>query len=110
MLKSAFKEWIGKDLEFMNNSLGEWGRSMWVIKDGDVIDEHRTFRKKDFTESVINEYIDAMENARMLPVRTEPLLDIICEEAAYYFDGSKGVEETAKVTRNRVQLYLDENK
>ena len=54
--------------------------------------------------------IDAMENARMLPVRTEPLLDIICEEAAYYFDGSKSVEETAKVTRNRVQLYLDEHK
>lgn len=110
MLKSAFQEWIGKDLELMNNSLGEWTRFMWEIRDGEVINEHKTFRKEDFTESVINEYIDAMENARMLPVRTEPLLDIICEEAAYYFGGSKGVEETAKVIRNRVQLYLDEHK
>ena len=89
---------------------GEWGRSERDIRDGKVISAHKIFRKKDFTESVINEYIDAMENARMLPVRTEPLLDIICEEAAYYFDGSKSVEETAKVTRNRVQMYLDEHK
>ena len=59
---------------------------------------------------MINEYIDAMENARLLPVRTEPLLDIICEEAAYYFNGSKGVEETAEVIQNRVQLYLNEHK
>lgn len=110
MLKSAFKEWIGKDLKLMDNSLGQWGRSEQDIRDGKVISEHRTFLKTDFTESVINEYIDAMENARMLPVRTEPLLDIICEEAVYYFNGSKSVEETAKVTWNRVQLYLDEHK
>ena len=110
VLKSAFQEWVGKDLKLVNNSLGEWGRAERDIQDGKVISEHKTFRKGDFTESVINEYIDAMENARMLPVRTEPLLDIICEEAAYYFNGSKGVEETAKVIRNRVQLYLDEHK
>lgn len=80
------------------------------IRDGKVSYGNKLFRKSDFTERVINEYIDAMENARMLPVHTEPLLDIICEEAAYYFDGSKSVEETAKVTRNRVQLYLNEHK
>lgn len=80
------------------------------IQDGKVSTGYKVFRKRNFTESVINEYIDAMENARMLPVRTEPLLDIICEEAANYFNGSKGVEETAEVKRNRVQLYLDEHK
>ena len=80
------------------------------IEDGEVRHGSKLFRKSDFTESVINEYIDAMENARMLPVRTEPLLDIICEEAAYYFNGSKGVEETAEVIQNRVQLYLNEHK
>lgn len=109
MLKSAFQEWIEKDLEPMNRR-GEWDGVHRDIQDGEVGDQYIVFRKGYFTESVINEYIDAMENARMLPVRTEPLLDIICEEAAYYFNGSKGVEETAEVIRNRVQLYLDEHK
>lgn len=36
------------------------------------------------------------------------ILEIINEEAAYAFDGSKSAEEVAKVTQNRVQLYLDE--
>lgn len=110
MLKAAFKEWIRKDLELVNNDLGEYNIGQKDIWDGEVIYGSKTFRKSEFTENVINEYIDAMENARMRPVRTEPLLDIICEEAANYFNGSKGVEETAKVIRNRVQLYLDEHK
>ncbi len=38
----------------------------------------------------------------------ERILDIINEEAAYVFDGSKSAEEVAEVTQNRVQLYLDE--
>lgn len=36
------------------------------------------------------------------------VLEIIEEEAAYLFDGSKSAEEVAEVTQNRVQLYLDE--
>lgn len=109
VLKSAFKEWIRKDLKLMD-SLGEWYVSYTDIQDGEVSNKDRVFLKSSFTESVINEYIDAMENARMLPVRTEPLLDIICEEASNYFNGSKSVEETAEVIRNRVQLYLEEHK
>lgn len=110
VLRSAFQEWIGKDLELMNNGLGEYYRPYGDVQDGEVSYGSKLFRKAEFNESVINEYIDAMENARMLPVRTEPLLDIICEEAAYYFNGSKGVEETAEVIRNRVQLYLNEHR
>lgn len=33
---------------------------------------------------------------------------ILDEEAFYLFDGSKTAEEVAKITQNRVQLYLDE--
>lgn len=108
VLKSAFREWIRKDLEM--DGRGEWDGPYTIIRDGEISFEIRTFQERDFPESVLNEYIDAAENARMLPVRTEPLLDIICEEAASYFNGSKGVEETAEVIQNRVQLYLNEHK
>lgn len=36
------------------------------------------------------------------------MIGIMKEEAAYLYDGSKTAEEVAKVTQNRVQLYLDE--
>lgn len=36
------------------------------------------------------------------------IIGIMKEEAAYLYDGSKTAEEVAKVTQNRVQLYLDE--
>ena len=44
------------------------------------------------------------------PERSEEriILEIMKEEAAYLYDGSKTAEEVAKVTQNRVQLYLDE--
>lgn len=38
----------------------------------------------------------------------QTILDIMEEEIAYLYDGSKTSEEVAKVTQNRVQLYLDE--
>lgn len=31
------------------------------------------------------------------------------KEAAYYFNGTKSSEETAKVIQNRVRLYINEN-
>lgn len=36
------------------------------------------------------------------------ILEIMNEEAAYVFNGSKSAEEVAEVTQNRVQLYLNE--
>ena len=51
-----------------------------------------------------------MENARLLPIRIDPLLDIICEEAAAYFNGDKSIPEITELIQNRVQLYLNEHK
>ena len=51
-----------------------------------------------------------LEDARPLPIRTAPLLDIIAEEAEYYFDGTKSIEEVTAVIQNRVQLYMDETR
>lgn len=36
------------------------------------------------------------------------LLDIIKEEAAYYFEGDKTVDEVAEIIQGRIQLYMDE--
>ena len=64
---------------------------------------------KDLTEEKVADYIQFLEDARPLPIRTVPLLDIIYEEAEYYFNGTKSIEEVSVVIQNRVQLYMDEN-
>lgn len=51
-----------------------------------------------------------MEDIRFLPVRVQPLIDIIKKEAADYFNGIKDIDQVRKVTQNRIQLYLEENR
>lgn len=40
----------------------------------------------------------------------EQLLNIITEEAAYYFGGEKSSSEVAGIIQSRAQLYIDENR
>ena len=52
---------------------------------------------------------EILEDARFIPTRTQPILDIIQEEARTYFSGVKNMEEVCVLVGNRVQVYLDEN-
>ena len=67
-----------------------------------------TYTEEDLTEEKIEEYRRTLEEARSCPVRTAPILDIILEESADYFNGSKSAEEVSEIVTNRVQLYLRE--
>lgn len=49
-----------------------------------------------------------LECARPETNSEQTILEIMGEEAAYLFDGRKTAEKVAKITQNRVQLYLDE--
>lgn len=43
------------------------------------------------------------------PMRTAALLQIVTEEAAAYYNGSRTISEVAQIIENRVGLYLKEN-
>ena len=66
------------------------------------------------TEALTQERADAiareLEDVRARPIRTQPLISIILEEADAYFSGEKSESEVIDVVQNRVQLYLDERK
>lgn len=62
------------------------------------------------TEKNVDALAEFLEDARELPWKTRPIVDIIVEEARGYFDGIKDIEQVLDTTRNRVQLYLDERK
>ena len=59
-------------------------------------------------EETKQEILEAYEDARYLPRRTEAILDIVYEEAADYLEGDRSKEDVIEKIQNRVQLYLDE--
>lgn len=64
----------------------------------------------DISEEKQAEFRKGIEEARPLPMRIVPVIDIILEEAYDYFNGYKSAEEVSEVINRRVQLFLDERK
>ncbi len=65
---------------------------------------------QEFTEEQAEEVRRLFTEAKTVPYKINPLLAIITEESAYYFNGSKTMEEVVSLIQNRVQLYLNEHK
>ncbi|MBD5146313.1 MAG: hypothetical protein HDT21_10480 [Ruminococcus sp.] len=57
----------------------------------------------------IDKMNEVIASANGIMSYNESVLEIITEEAAYYFNGSKTAEDVAALIQTRVQLYLDEN-
>lgn len=101
----------------LKNSLGEVadGKTVdvgaYIMRDGQIKKDQNwhTYSEEDITEEWVEEYRRAMEEVRTIPLRTESILEIICQEAEDYFADRKSAEQVAEIVENRVQLYLDEN-
>lgn len=114
--RNAFEEVMKAEMEE-----GAIGRIVGIT--GNMVDDYKAgqmefielkrnaeaYRKLyDLREETVQEIKETLEDARHMPVKTEPVLNIIFEEAADYFNGTKSVEEVVKVIENRVGLYLKE--
>ena len=106
--RKAFREKIDEDREVFENGHPVWVGSSYLVR-GKYVDEMREIKEEDITEEWIEAFIKAAEDARPLPVRTKPVLEVIREEAEDYFNGMKSLEEVISIMENRVQLYLNEN-
>ncbi len=80
------------------------------IADGPTMNLDSPIFEGPLTRERADEIEAFLESARSLPFKTEPILDIVLEEAREYFDGNKSIEQVADIVENRVQLYLDEQK
>lgn len=102
--RAVFEKLIQYELE-------ECKATIEVIVDGIVFTKPANKRfGQEFTEEQAEEVRLLFEEAKSLPYRTKPLLDIIKEETAYYFDGAKSMEDVIAVIENKIQLYLEEHK
>lgn len=107
--RAALEKWIENELEKVADGR-EYSFADSYVDEGEFVKFSKTFTEADMTEERVAEYLEALENVRILPYCTKPILDIVYREAADYFSGSKSIQEVAAVIRNKVQLYLDERK
>lgn len=60
------------------------------------------------TQQQRDKQLAMMEHVRSDTLENITIRNMILEEARYYFEGDKSLEETCRVIQGRVQLYLDE--
>lgn len=60
--------------------------------------------------SYLPEYLAFMDSCRVSTGVTDPITDIIMEEADAFFAGDKDAKTVAGIIQSRVQLYLNENR
>ncbi len=108
--KKNFDAWLDAQLAEVRDG-GEKRIGYVVYKAGSnsvISAEEHVYTENDITEEKAAEYRLALQEARSCPLRTLPILAIIREEAADYFNGSKTAETVGQLITNRVQVYLSE--
>ncbi len=84
----------GNKVEYENN---------WTLDDG------TEYVLSPMTEAEIQKIMDAISNGSSSYKYDETISDIISEETAYFFDGSKTAQQVAELIQNRVQTYIMES-
>lgn len=110
------------DKELMENSMAyaseiqyaydEQGRKMTRYQSDSLsgTDENAEQWLLYMSEEQCDKQLAMMENVRTDTLENQTIRNMILEEAQYYFQGIKGLDETCGIIQSRVQLYLTETK
>lgn len=100
-------EEIAVRTDIIEDMIGESydGRYTWRTTEGYILMNARS----DGT-AYVDDFAEYLENCVPWPYIEEAVFDILWEEAEAYFAGKRNLEQVLKITDNRVQLYLDEQK
>ena len=79
-----------------------------VYADARAFSKNEKEADKYYPISQIEDYKDLFERGRFVPYKTEPIINIIEEEAGAYWSGSKSKEEVVDIIQNRVSIFLKE--
>lgn len=79
-----------------------------VYEDRRALYESEAEADRDYPLSQIEDYKDLHERAKYAPHKIDPLLVIIEEEAAAYWDGSKSKEDVVSIIQSRVNILINE--
>lgn len=82
-------------------------RKLSEVSPGDVEEEGVEWISN-MTEEQRDKQLAMLEYVRADTLDNQAVRNIICEEAAVYFAGAKGLEDTCRVIQSRVHLYITE--
>ena len=91
-----YKDEYGNDIEPLDSSWG-YGDDLEVKIGPLSADEEKMYR-------------DLINNTTKISGYNNEIMDIINEEAKNYFNGQKGLDETADIIQNRVTTFVNENR
>lgn len=98
--KAAFEQMI---TDAMKEDPDNEGGMIWYYDDVEV-------KIGALTEAQAQTVRDIVYGVTSEATYDQQLLNIITEEAAYYFSGEKSASEVAGIIQSRAQLYIDENR
>lgn len=91
----TYKDEYGNEISPIDSS---WGWDDLEIKTGPLSAEEEKM------------YRDLIDNTTKISADNSQVMTIIDEEAANYFNGQKGLDETADIIQNRVSTFVNENR
>ena len=69
-----------------------------------------SLQAKPMTKEQAEKYISIVNDTKKSGQFAWTLMDIVDEEAQYYFNGDKSLDETVKIIQNRIHTYINENR
>lgn len=68
------------------------------------------YQVKPLTQKQVDQFMDLVNSTKKIGGWNEDIMNIIIEESKAYFQGDKGLDETADLIQNRVKTYVNENR
>lgn len=91
-------------------------RPYWIDTEGNKVEYDNTYYISGeeiildpFSQEEADAICDFISSVTRRYYYNDNIINIVNEEAAYYFSGDKSAKEVAGLIQNRVQLYVDEN-
>lgn len=106
--RSLLKDWTEQQVSRASADEDGVTVSMSYIDCGELVKHQKVYAASDMTEKRISEYLNTLDEIRAFSLRCTPVIDIICQEAADYFNDTKSVNEVLDIIENRTNLYLAE--
>ena len=101
-----YDDWAKKNVKYRKYRVSTLVNGKYVEKDKDLSDEEYC-ALYNLKEQDVEEMREILYRAQIQPARTEPILNLIYEEAAEYFEDKRSLADTCDAIQEKVQAYLD---
>lgn len=105
--RSAFEEQIAKAME-IEYEMDLNGAQMSIVKQQVIFEGEDPIPIYYITQVQVDQLLGLIESAQIFSSTDRKIYNIFFEEAEYYFNGARSLDETVDVIQSRVSMYVNE--